>query len=226
MGLLDPYDAYGNGASSLYDNQAGDPGGGGAVPAPATTTPNSIYGSGITGAFVPPVATTGKVGNGAGAAPGFDLTGRPIINLPGVPKFSGPQFSAPSFADAQNDPGYQFALKAGQDALQRSAAAGGILRTGGTLKDLSNYSEAAAGQQYGNVFNRGYQAWQAAYQGAKDAFAPQLVQYQTRAAAEQAAALAQYARQFDVYALDHHPGGGSRQPALPPTYEQFTQGGF
>ena len=68
--------------------------------------------------------------------------------------FSYKDFSAPTLEEAQNQPGYQFGLKQGQDALQNSAAARGTLRGGGTLKDLFGYTNAAAEQNYGNVFNQ------------------------------------------------------------------------
>lgn len=90
-------------------------------------------------------------------------------------------FQAPTMAEATADPGYQFALKEGQQALERSASAKGSLLTGGTLKDLTNYSEQAASQQYDKVYGRDlttyntneanrYNAWnansQSAYQAA------------------------------------------------------------
>lgn len=46
----------------------------------------------------------------------------------------------PTLAELQNMPGFQFALQNGQNMLQRGAAARGTLLTGGTLKDLSDYT--------------------------------------------------------------------------------------
>lgn len=54
----------------------------------------------------------------------------------------------------QNDPGFNFALQQGTDAIQRSAAARGTLLTGGTLKDLMGYGVGLGQQAYGDVFNR------------------------------------------------------------------------
>lgn len=68
--------------------------------------------------------------------------------------FSYKDFSAPTLEDAKNQPGYLFGLQQGQDALQNAAAARGTLRGGGTLKDLFGYTNAAAEQNYGNVFNQ------------------------------------------------------------------------
>jgi hypothetical protein len=63
-------------------------------------------------------------------------------------------FTAPSYDEATNDPGYQFRLKQGQQMLENSAAAGGVLRTGGTAKGLIDYGQQAASQEYQNVYNR------------------------------------------------------------------------
>jgi len=63
-------------------------------------------------------------------------------------------FEAPTDVTEQNDPGFQFRLKQGQDALERSAAARGSLLTGGTAKDLTNYAQDYASNEYNNVYNR------------------------------------------------------------------------
>ena len=72
---------------------------------------------------------------------------------------------APSYQQALQDPGYQFAVGEGQRALEGSAAAQGTLRTSGTLKDLIDYGQQAGAQQYQNVWNRWYAPWQTQYQG-------------------------------------------------------------
>jgi len=54
----------------------------------------------------------------------------------------------------RTSPGYDFALKTGQNQVQTSAAAGGRLFSGKTLKDLTNYGQGMADQQFGNWFNR------------------------------------------------------------------------
>jgi hypothetical protein len=63
-------------------------------------------------------------------------------------------FTMPTAADMAADPGYQFRLQQGQEALERSGAARGVTRTGGTLKDIVDYGQRAASQEYGNVYNR------------------------------------------------------------------------
>ena len=70
-----------------------------------------------------------------------------------------PQFQAPTLADAQASPGYRFRSLEGQKALERSAAARGLLRTGGTLKDINDYGQNFASQEYGNVFNRSLEGY-------------------------------------------------------------------
>ncbi len=59
-----------------------------------------------------------------------------------------------TMADYHADPGYQFRLDQGNQALERSAAARGVLASGGTLKGLTDYSQGAASQEYSNAYNR------------------------------------------------------------------------
>ncbi len=62
-----------------------------------------------------------------------------------------------SLADYQADPGYAFRLAEGEKAQQRAKAASGSLGSGKYLKDLTDYSQGMASQEFGNAFNR-YQA--------------------------------------------------------------------
>lgn len=57
-------------------------------------------------------------------------------------------------SDFQQDPGYQWRLQQGQQALERSAAARGGLLSGRAAKDMTAYSQGAASQEYGNAYNR------------------------------------------------------------------------
>lgn len=61
----------------------------------------------------------------------------------------------------QNDPGYQFRMQQGMQALQRSAAASGGLNSGGFAKGLADYSQGLASQEYGNAWDRNFRADQA-----------------------------------------------------------------
>jgi hypothetical protein len=66
------------------------------------------------------------------------------------------------------------------DALGRSAAARGVLRTGGTLKDILDYGQAAGTQQYEDVFRRRVAEHGLDYQTARDRFAPEYGAWQNR----------------------------------------------
>lgn len=79
-------------------------------------------------------------------------------------KFTGPEWQAPTDVGEWNDPGYNARLAEGQKALERSAAARGTLLTGGTLKDLSQYAQDYAANEYQNVYNRAYQDYTTNYQ--------------------------------------------------------------
>lgn len=56
--------------------------------------------------------------------------------------------------DFKQDPGYDFRLKEGQKALERSAAARGGLQSGGTLKNIARYAQDYASNEYQNAYNR------------------------------------------------------------------------
>jgi len=59
-----------------------------------------------------------------------------------------------SLTDYQQDPGYQFRLQNGMDGIQSSAAAGGGLLSGATLKALNSYNSNLASQEYNNAYTR------------------------------------------------------------------------
>lgn len=54
----------------------------------------------------------------------------------------------------QQDPGYAFRQAEGMKALERSAAARGLLQSGPTLKGIQRFGQESASQEYGNAFNR------------------------------------------------------------------------
>lgn len=56
--------------------------------------------------------------------------------------------------DFQKDPGYDFRMKEGQKAIERSAAAKGGLQSGGTLKALARYGQDYASNEYQNAYSR------------------------------------------------------------------------
>ena len=61
----------------------------------------------------------------------------------------------------QNDPSVGFRFREGLKALQASKAAGGMLRSGNTLRGITQFGQDLASQEYTNAFNR-YQAERAA----------------------------------------------------------------
>lgn len=73
------------------------------------------------------------------------------------------KFTAPTAAEAEAYPGYQFQLQQGLKALQNSAAAKGGLLSGGTAKAVNNYAQGAAQSDYTNVYNQKLGEYQNAY---------------------------------------------------------------
>lgn len=56
----------------------------------------------------------------------------------------------------QQDPGYQFRLQQGQNAINSSLAARGLGNSGAALKSLTRYGQDFATNEYNNVYNREY----------------------------------------------------------------------
>ena len=85
------------------------------------------------------------------------------------PAYQAPAaFQAPSMEQALADPGYQFSVQQGQKRLEGSAAARGLARTGGTLKNLMDYGQQAAGAQYDKVYGRAASEYAQNYQMGRD----------------------------------------------------------
>jgi hypothetical protein len=59
-----------------------------------------------------------------------------------------------SMADYEADPGYAFRLAEGNKALERSAAARGMLMSGQMFKGAQRFGQDLASQEYQNAFNR------------------------------------------------------------------------
>jgi hypothetical protein len=56
--------------------------------------------------------------------------------------------------DFNADPGYQFRLEQGQNAVERANSARGNLLSGAGLKDMDRFTQGLASQEYGNAYNR------------------------------------------------------------------------
>lgn len=65
----------------------------------------------------------------------------------------GGSFTEQDYLD-NRDPGYQFQLQQGQNALQNSQAAGNGIMSGAALKDLINFNQGTAATGYQNAYNR------------------------------------------------------------------------
>lgn len=61
---------------------------------------------------------------------------------------------APTSQEFEADPGYQFRVQEGTRALDQSAAARGMLLSGKQIKDLEQYRQGLASQEYGNWYQR------------------------------------------------------------------------
>lgn len=150
-----------------------------------------------------PTPTTGGGGGGYGGPM------RPSYQIPNAPNFnfSYAAFQAPTAESAMNEPGYQFRLDQGRKALEQSASGRGVLRTGGTLKDILGYGQNFASQEYGRVYDRAAgeydRGYRNAYDVARDSFAPQLADWQTRSAAAIRAGDQEFNRYLDLYKYDN-----------------------
>jgi hypothetical protein len=78
------------------------------------------------------------------------------------------QFSAPSEAQAQATPGYQFTLNQGLKSVQNGAAARGLGVSGAAMKGASNYATGLADSTYNDVFNRALQTFNTNYSSASN----------------------------------------------------------
>ena len=74
----------------------------------------------------------------------------------------GGTFSAQDYLNNQ-DPGYQFQLQQGQQALQNSQAAQNGIMSGSAMKDLINFNQGTAATGYQNAYNRWLQQQQNTY---------------------------------------------------------------
>lgn len=101
-------------------------------------------------------ATAGSTGEQGMTAPsGANYGGDP--NDPAFGSFTKP-FDVEEFYK-QQDPGYAFRLQQGQQAVQNRNSAGDGALSGAAYKDLINYNQGAASQEYENAFGR-YQTQQ------------------------------------------------------------------
>lgn len=201
----DDTDPFGVGVDP--QNQAGPPAF--PIPLPAEGTAGAAAWPGlkeyVQGKYAGLGEDTGGDGGGGGGAsgafawPGYGGPRSPNYgNLPRVPAFRAPTFDWNS-ASLYLDPGFQFRMKEGADALERSAAGRGVLRTGGTLKDILGWGQNFASQEYGNAFDRAARVFDTRYTGAKDEYSPQFSQWQALFNAEKSRADKEWSTYWDDY---------------------------
>lgn len=89
--------------------------------------------------------------SGQGGAQG---TGPELMAPGGTPGEFGMLTRTFTGANLQDDPGYQFRLKEGQAALDRSASARGGMFSGAQLKGLNRFGQEFASNEFTNAFNR------------------------------------------------------------------------
>lgn len=112
-------------------------------------TPGMTYGIGPGGAITRQLAPTG-------GAPGGSSAGAPL-NQAGQPGFGQgyftQQFTPQDFLN-NLDPGYQFQLQTGGQAIRNADTPGVGALSGPALKDLMSFNQGLAGTAYQNAFNR------------------------------------------------------------------------
>jgi hypothetical protein len=129
------------------------------IPLPASAQGGIRFGN-EAGGSIPPGAVTQP--NQVGNAQGSPATGSQVGYGSLLQGFNQP-FVAPTAATQQNDPGYQFRLQQGEQALQNSAAAQGGLLSGNTGQALEQYAQNYASNEYSNVYNRALTEYQQRY---------------------------------------------------------------
>jgi hypothetical protein len=115
-------------------------------------------------------ATPSTGGGGGGLPDGYQMgtfTGGgkyPLASVmaPGLMQPWTTPFDAPTLNDT-NDPGYLARMDLGEQAIQRSQAAKGTLRTGGALKDLTQFGQDYGSNEYDKVYNRALGQYTQAY---------------------------------------------------------------
>lgn len=133
-------------------------------------SPNSGAGGSATGAGSASNPQTLSIPgvSGSTSLPGVQaLTGTANTNLGAfgslMQNYPGGQFTAPTAAQAAQQPGYQFALNQGENAVQAGASANGSLLTGGTLNAEQQYGQGLANTNYNNVYNQALQQYNTNY---------------------------------------------------------------
>lgn len=97
--------------------------------------------------------------NVTGAEQPYQTLGSTSANALGTLLSNG--FQAPTLAQAEQTPGYQFQLQQGTQALDENAAANGTLQSGNTGVALEKYGQNLAEGAYQQTYNNALQAYNA-----------------------------------------------------------------
>jgi hypothetical protein len=115
----------------------------------------------------------------------------PALNLP---QYERPEAFSFTGQNLYSDPSYQFVRDQGAQALERGAAARGMLRTGNTLRDMVDYNQQAASREFQNAYGRAADTYDRNVQGGRYAHE----QGTNRAAAEYVPRLTSWQRDADM----------------------------
>jgi hypothetical protein len=85
------------------------------------------------------------------------------VNNPAFSQYPGGAFTAPTLAEAEQTPGYQFTLEQGTNAINQNAAANGSLFSGNTGKALTDYGQGLASTTYNQDYQRALQTYMENY---------------------------------------------------------------
>ena len=86
-----------------------------------------------------------------------------LVNNPSFSQYPGGAFAAPTLAEAEAMPGYQFQLGQGTQAIAENAAATGNLLSGNTGTALENYGQGLAQTGYNNLYNQALNTYMTNY---------------------------------------------------------------
>lgn len=161
-GWVTPHNQLPKYLSAVHRAGGGVVGGGG--PQQATQPTGTVGGQG------PATNTTTNTNPWSGDPNGGNDANNPLVSGgSGTPSQNSPftnwteAFQAPTAAQAEQYPGYQFQLQQGEQAIQNSAAATGELLDPNTQRSLINYAENAGTADYNNVYNQALQQYQQNY---------------------------------------------------------------
>jgi ElaB/YqjD/DUF883 family membrane-anchored ribosome-binding protein len=79
----------------------------------------------------------------------------------GLQQLLGQGFTAPTLAQAEQTPGYQFQLQQGTNAIDANAAANGTLMSGSTGEQLEQFGQGLASTNYQQAYNNALNSYMA-----------------------------------------------------------------